>query len=94
MEDKNFLEYFHELANKDVGVKKQAAYKIVETLSVHEALGKDKDYSHLDEKVLKMLQKYLQKDFGDKASAGYVVHPGDITLALGPDVTALPFSDL
>jgi predicted AAA+ superfamily ATPase len=24
----------------------------------------------------------------------YVVHPGDITLALGPGVTALPFSEL
>ena len=38
--------------------------------------------------------KMFQKDFGDKASAGYVVHPGDTTLALGPDVTALPFSNL
>jgi hypothetical protein len=69
MEDKNFLDYFHELADSKIEVKKQAAYKIVETLSVHEALGKDKDYSHLDEKVLKMLQKYLQKDFGEKVSA-------------------------
>jgi predicted AAA+ superfamily ATPase len=33
----------------------------------------------------------FQKDFGDKAMAGYVVHPGDITLPLGPGVTALPF---
>jgi predicted AAA+ superfamily ATPase len=33
----------------------------------------------------------FQKDFGDKAMAGYVVHPGDITLPLGPSVTALPF---
>lgn len=38
--------------------------------------------------------KTFQKDFGDKALAGYVVHPGDITLALGADVTALPFSIL
>jgi predicted AAA+ superfamily ATPase len=38
--------------------------------------------------------KAFQKDFEDKALAGYVVHPGDITLALGPDVTALPFSSL
>jgi len=38
--------------------------------------------------------KTFQKDFGDKALAGYVVHPGHITLALGADVTALPFSIL
>ena len=36
----------------------------------------------------------FQKDFGDKAMAGYVVHPGDITLPLGPGVTALPFNRL
>ncbi len=36
----------------------------------------------------------FQKDFGDKAMAGYVVHPGDITLPLGPGVTALPFYKL
>jgi len=38
--------------------------------------------------------KRFQKDFGDKVMAGYVVHPGDITLPLGPGVTALPFSKL
>jgi predicted AAA+ superfamily ATPase len=38
--------------------------------------------------------KTFQKDFGDKVIAGYVVHPGDITLPLGPGVTALPFSGL
>jgi len=38
--------------------------------------------------------KIFQKDFGDKATKGYVVHPGDITLPLGPNVTALPFSEL
>jgi len=38
--------------------------------------------------------KTFQKDFGDKVLAGYVVHPGDITLPLGPGVTALPFSEL
>jgi uncharacterized protein len=38
--------------------------------------------------------KTFQKDFGDKVLAGYVVHPGDITLPLGPGVTALPFSKL
>jgi len=38
--------------------------------------------------------KTFQKDFGDKVLAGYVVHPGDITLPLGPGVTAMPFSKL
>jgi len=38
--------------------------------------------------------KTFQKDFGDKVMAGYVVHPGDITLPLSPGVTALPFSKL
>lgn len=34
----------------------------------------------------------FQKDFGNRAMPGYVVHPGDITLPLGPGVTAWPFS--
>lgn len=38
--------------------------------------------------------KIFRKDLGDKARPGYVVHPGDITLPLGPGVTALPFSNL
>lgn len=38
--------------------------------------------------------KTFQKDFGDKALAGYIVHPGDIMLPLGPNLTALPFSKL
>ncbi len=38
--------------------------------------------------------KIFQMDMGDKAMPGYVVHPGDITLPLGPGVTALPFSSL
>ncbi|MBW2064425.1 MAG: DUF4143 domain-containing protein [Deltaproteobacteria bacterium] len=38
--------------------------------------------------------KTFQKDFGDKAMPGYVVHPGDIKLPLGPGVTALPFGEL
>ncbi len=38
--------------------------------------------------------KIFQKDFGDKALPGYVVHPGDIMLPLSPDVTALPFAEL
>ncbi len=38
--------------------------------------------------------KRFQKDFGDKAMPGYVVHPGDIMLPLGSGVTALPFAEL
>ena len=36
----------------------------------------------------------LQKDLGPDAVPGYVVHPGDVRLPLGPGATALPFSDL
>ena len=36
----------------------------------------------------------LQKDFEETALPGYVVHPGDVRLPLGPGVTALPFADL
>jgi predicted AAA+ superfamily ATPase len=36
----------------------------------------------------------FQADFGRKAGAGYVVHPGDVRLPLGPGVAALPFGDL
>jgi hypothetical protein len=32
----------------------------------------------------------FQKDLGSQAGAGYVVHPGDVRLPLGPGVTALP----
>ena len=38
--------------------------------------------------------KTFQTDLGDKAMAGYVVHPGDVSLPLGHGVTALPFADL
>jgi len=38
--------------------------------------------------------KAFQEDFGDKAMPGYVVHPGEIRLPLGADVTALPFAEL
>ncbi|MCP4681742.1 MAG: ATP-binding protein [Desulfobacterales bacterium] len=38
--------------------------------------------------------KTFQKDLGDKALPGYVVHPGDISLPLGQGVTALPFTHL
>lgn len=36
----------------------------------------------------------LQKDLGPDAVPGYVVHPGDVHLPLGPGATALPFSEL
>jgi len=36
----------------------------------------------------------FQKDFGDRAVPGYVIHPGDIVLPLGSGVTALPFGKL
>jgi predicted AAA+ superfamily ATPase len=35
--------------------------------------------------------KTFQNDFGDKAMAGYVGHPGDLRIPLVPNVTALPF---
>jgi predicted AAA+ superfamily ATPase len=38
--------------------------------------------------------KTFRVDFGDKAMPGYVVHPGDVRLPLGSNVTALPFSEL
>jgi predicted AAA+ superfamily ATPase len=36
----------------------------------------------------------FQKDFGNRAQPGYVVHAGDVRLPLGAGVTALPFSEL
>jgi len=36
----------------------------------------------------------FQRCFGDRASAGYVVHPGDTRLPLTKDVMALPFGQL
>ncbi len=36
----------------------------------------------------------FQKDFPHRAVPGYVIHPGDLRLPLGPSVTALPFLDL
>ena len=36
----------------------------------------------------------FQQDLGSRASAGYVVHPGDVRMPLGSQVLALPFSDL
>ncbi|MYB19850.1 MAG: ATP-binding protein [Holophagales bacterium] len=36
----------------------------------------------------------LQRDLGESAAPGYVVHPGDVRLPLGPGATALPFGEL
>lgn len=36
----------------------------------------------------------FQKDLPEQATAGYVIHPGDIRLPLAPAVTALPCSEL
>jgi predicted AAA+ superfamily ATPase len=38
--------------------------------------------------------KAFQEDLGDKAMPGYVVHPGEVRLPLGSNVTALPFAEL
>jgi len=38
--------------------------------------------------------KTLQDDFGPKAMPGYVVHPGEVRLPLGPTATALPLAEL
>ena len=38
--------------------------------------------------------KAFREDLGDKAMPGYVVHPGDVRLPLGGNVTALPFGEL
>ena len=36
----------------------------------------------------------FQKDLEDRATPGYVIHPGEVRLPLAPGVTALPFNDL
>ena len=36
----------------------------------------------------------FQSDMAGAAMPGYVVHPGDLSLPLGPKATALPFADL
>jgi predicted AAA+ superfamily ATPase len=36
----------------------------------------------------------FQEDLGDKAGAGFVIHPGDVRLPLAPKVIALPFGEL
>jgi len=43
-----------------------------------------------------MLNAYLQKKIqgaGNKVPRGYVVHPGDTKLPLGPDAWAWPFAE-
>ncbi len=36
----------------------------------------------------------FKRDMGDTVTPGYVVHPGDVQLSLGSDVTSLPFANL
>jgi len=38
--------------------------------------------------------KAFQRDMGSSGMPGYVVHPGDLRLPLGPGVRALPFTEL
>ena len=38
--------------------------------------------------------KTFRRNMGDKAMLGYVIHPGSVTIPLGPGVTALPFAKL
>lgn len=38
--------------------------------------------------------KTFQRDMGSAVMPGYVVHPGDVRLPLGPGVAALPFAEL
>jgi predicted AAA+ superfamily ATPase len=36
----------------------------------------------------------FRKDYDTALARGYVIHPGDVTLPLGPDAVALPFAEL
>ncbi|HUT33808.1 MAG TPA: ATP-binding protein [Planctomycetota bacterium] len=36
----------------------------------------------------------FKSDFGDRVAKGYIVHPGDTSLPLGPNTLALPFGTL
>jgi hypothetical protein len=38
--------------------------------------------------------KTFREDFGNRAAPGYVVHPGDVRLPLGSNLTVLPFGEL
>lgn len=44
--------------------------------------------------VMAATVRRFQSDMRGAARPGYVVHPGDLLLPLGPQVTALPFADL
>ena len=44
--------------------------------------------------TMAMSIKTFQQDLGERAAAGYVVHPGYVRLPLGRTVTALPFAEL
>ncbi len=36
----------------------------------------------------------FRKDFGKRAAKGFVIHPGDVRIPLGPDAMAWPFAEL
>jgi len=36
----------------------------------------------------------MQRDLGDRATRGYVIHSGDVELPLDPDAVAWPFARL
>ena len=38
--------------------------------------------------------KSFREALGNKVGKGYIVHPGDIHLPLGPGIIALPFMEL
>jgi predicted AAA+ superfamily ATPase len=38
--------------------------------------------------------KAFQADLGSRAGGGFVIHPGDVSIPLAPEVTAIPFSSL
>jgi len=38
--------------------------------------------------------RVFQQSLGQKSTPGYVIHPGDVRIPLGPGVSALPFGDL
>jgi len=38
--------------------------------------------------------KVFQGDFGERSMSGYLIHPGDLRLPIGQEVTALPFAEL
>jgi len=46
-----------------------------------------------DRSMAKNIESF-RRDLGGLPERGYVLHPGDVTLPLGPAAVALPFSDL